>query len=90
VQFLRGSQIFKLCGVGKKVTHHFSQVLVQREMIHVEMSLVGSSAIHMTECPSRSGTWVDEDEERRYDGGMRFVSIALASASRPIVRIRAI
>ena len=90
MQLIRGSQMFQSGGKGSKETCHFSQVLVQREMIHVEMSLVGSSAIHMTECPSRSGTWVDEDEERRYDGGMRFVSIALASASRPIVRIRAI
>ena len=43
-------------------------------MLHVEMSLVGSSAIHLTECLFRPVNWINEDEENRYDGGMCFVS----------------
>ncbi len=53
-----------------------------------EMSLVGIYDIHLTECIFRSVNWIDEDEEHCHDGRMRFVSIALASASRPIVRSR--
>jgi len=53
------------------------------------MSLVGSSAIHSTECIFRPVNWIDEDEEHPHDGGMRFVSSATASASRPILRRRA-
>ena len=55
-------------------------------MIHAELSLVGSFVIHWTECLFRQVNWIDEDKEHRYDGGMRFVSSALAFASRPIVR----
>jgi hypothetical protein len=62
---------------------------VQKEKIHVEMSLVGSSAIHWTECLFRLVNWIDEDEERGHDGGMCFVSSATASALLPIVRRRA-
>lgn len=45
-----------------------------------------------SECPFRPVNWIDEDEdeERHHDGGMYFVSSATASASRPIVRSRAI
>jgi hypothetical protein len=58
-------------------------------MIHVEMSLVGMYDIHSTERPFCQMNWFDEDEERRHDGGMRFVSSTTASAWRPIVRRRA-
>ena len=80
--------MFKSCGKGVKETLHFSSVNLQREMIHVEMSLVGSSAIHLRDCLFRPANWIDEDEERRHNGGMRFVSSATASASRPIARMR--
>ena len=90
MQLLRGSKMFKSCGKGRKETRHFSYANLQREMIHVEMSLVGSYAIHLTECLFRPVNCIDEDEEHCHDSGMRFVSSATASSSRPIVRRRAI
>jgi hypothetical protein len=82
--------MFKSCDEGRKETLHFSRVHVQREMIHVEMSLDGSFAIHLTECLFRQVNWLDEDKEHCHDGGMRFVSSSTVSASRLIVCRRAL
>jgi hypothetical protein len=84
--------MFKSCGEGRKETLHFSHVHVYKEMIHVEMSLVGSYALHWTECLFCPVNWINEDEDTdlSYDSGMCFVSSTVASSSRPIARRRAI
>jgi hypothetical protein len=55
-------------------------------IVHLLKKEASTQPHHSTECPFHPVNWIDEDEERRHDGGMCFVSIALASASRPIVR----
>jgi hypothetical protein len=58
-------------------------------IVHLYKKEASTQPNQETECPFRIVNWIDENEERRYDGGMRFVSIATASASRPIARRRA-
>jgi hypothetical protein len=56
------------------------------DIVHLFKKEAATQPNQETECPFRLVNWIDEDEERRHDGGMRFVSSATASKSRPIVR----
>ncbi len=40
------------------------------DIVHLLKKEASSQPVHWTECPFRPVNWIDENEERCYDGGM--------------------